>query len=173
MIDYWEHVTYKQTYDNVMEVMLDSYSSKEQFPRDWKILLKQIQQRFYPDEVIKPWTEYVPGEDALFDPENGRIYPHSLFLISLRYSRVDVSVENWLHLIELIMSVWNTTQGNVEYDEEKHTLTLYTGGWSGNEDIVSALHYTVFALGPHALIVDNECPAVWRFKMLKCLEVKK
>jgi hypothetical protein len=45
------------------------------------------------------------------------------------------------NLIRFIDSVWNHEFGRIEIKGKKViTLKLITGGWSGNEDIVNALH---------------------------------
>lgn len=171
MIEYTEHVRFRETYYNVKEVMLENCPEKE-FSDGWKNILEQIQSRFYSDEAIKPWTEFNPDKDELCDPEDRR-YPNPLFLVSLHYSNVEFTKENWDHLIELIIEAWYCfSNDDIFLDEGCDTLELYTGGWSGNEDIIRALYHTVFALYPHTLERDRECPAVYRLKMPKCFEVE-
>lgn len=171
MIGYYEHIRFGETYDTVKDVMLENCSEKE-FPDCWKNLLEQIESKFYPDDAIKPWSEFNPDKDELCDPEDRR-YPNPLFLVSLHFSNVEFTKENWDRLIELIKEAWYCfSDEDIFMDEENNTLELYTGGWSGNEDIIEALYHTVFALYPHTLERDIKCPAVYRLKMPECLEGK-
>jgi hypothetical protein len=45
-------------------------------------------------------------------------------------------------MVDLITSLWHW--GDNQYSWDGHTLELHTGGWSGNEDIISALEPTLF-----------------------------
>lgn len=56
---------------------------------------------------------------------------------------------NWkkdspLELVDFICEIWNKTYGSVELSGG--TLKLWTGGWSGNEDIVRAMLESDFGM---------------------------
>lgn len=44
-------------------------------------------------------------------------------------------------LLEFIFEAWDDTYGVVREDERAGTMELVTGGWSGNEEILSAMMF--------------------------------
>lgn len=54
----------------------------------------------------------------------------------------DVLKLSFQGMIGLILDCWNTDYGKIDFDEK--SLTLITGGWSDNEEIISVLQNTLF-----------------------------
>jgi hypothetical protein len=61
------------------------------------------------------------------------------------------AIRSWQHvivgpgadaLVAFVTEAWNSDFGSLEYEGE--VLTLHTGGWSGNESIISALGESPF-----------------------------
>ena len=53
-------------------------------------------------------------------------------------------LENMIGLAKYVVDVWNVDYGMVDLLRETGTMTLITGGWSGNEEILSALEKNMF-----------------------------
>ena len=52
--------------------------------------------------------------------------------------------ENIDAFIDILRIVWWIPERHLIYDPAERTLTLFTGGWSGNEGIIEALQHTLF-----------------------------
>ena len=46
----------------------------------------------------------------------------------------------WLPILGLMEDAWNMDMGSVRWNDAKTEATFVTGGWSGNEDIIEAMH---------------------------------
>jgi hypothetical protein len=51
---------------------------------------------------------------------------------------------NLPEFIQFLQSIWWAADWGFKYNQEKGCLELHTGGWSGNESIIEALHGTWF-----------------------------
>ncbi len=95
-----------------------------------------LQNQMFSEENLKPITELTNLQD-----ENG--YPTEVFLVCIA-EKIDLpnTKEDLESIIDVIQSVWWGGENSIIYNEDALTLELITGGWSGNEDIISAFSRT-------------------------------
>lgn len=154
-----EHLHYKSVMEGIDAFFEENPDEK---PADYDKLISWVKSKHYQD--VKPWDKFTYEE--LHDPEDGR-YPNEYLLVALTEDAAPFSFENFDKLFSLILDTWYCfNQNDAVYDEKTETLTLYTGGWSGNEDIIHALHHMFFAIAG-TLEYDRDCPAVWYFRKRK------
>ncbi len=150
------HETYKQVH-NIIDTFL---GETDENPADYQRLIAWVISHYYHSD-IKPWNEFTDNE--VRDPEY-REYPNDIFLVALTENKPEPTLENWERLVSLISDAWYCiSSDDIEYDEETETLTLYTFGWSGNEDIIYALHQNIYSFAGN-LTQDKNCCAVWHLK---------
>lgn len=163
MISYYSSINYQLTYNLLKGLMLEVEPNESRFGESWKLILNMVSDRFYKDEEIPELKqileEHYAGNDTnLFDPEDHR-YPHTKLLLSIRDKHLNPNEEGWDTLVRILHAAWYTGVGEISYDEDTDTVTMYTGGWSGNEDIIDALGHNIFAMSRKSLWCDPECPA--------------
>jgi hypothetical protein len=144
-------------WDTTAVVQILQMASKTE--AELRALKKEVAVNIIMKEKTAALTEAV---DDLLD-EDG--YPTEYTLNKIRtWSPAD----GWNELMEFIKPMW-TYMFETEYmSGGKTEYTLATGGWSGNEDIVSALHrnYMFWGLcwneslrgGQYVFVVDNNYP---------------
>ena len=100
-------------------------------------LKQKIQSRIY--QNIRPISELTEITDPI-----GPTYPTEEFLVCLREDEEFWKPENIDAFIDILRIVWWIPERHLIYDPVERTLTLFTGGWSGNEAIIEALQHTGF-----------------------------
>jgi hypothetical protein len=88
---------------------------------------------------IRPISELTEITDPI-----GPTYPTEEFLVCLREDEKFWKPENIDAFIDILRIVWWIPERHLIYDPAERTLTLFTGGWSGNEGIIEALQHTLF-----------------------------
>ena len=150
-----EHEAYKDAH-HIINTFLEE---TDENPADYKRLIAWVKSHYY--QNVKPWDEF--EEEEVRNPEQPE-YPNDIFLIALTENKPKPTAENWDKLVNLILSAWYCiSSDDAAYDEETDTLTLYTFGWSGNEDIIYALQQNLYTFGGN-LTEDKNCGAVWHLK---------
>ena len=95
--------------------------------------------------IIKIYSDFTELTEAdLIEPENC-LYPAPYALAALEKSMDTVEqctpeyLEKWISNLSHMWWPDFDIGRDFDWDETTHTLTLTTGGWSGNEDILAAL----------------------------------
>lgn len=99
----------------------------------------------------------------LYD-ENG--YPSEEFLEFIK--KYDTDIMPILDLIDLILEAWNHKMYKLYRKYKDHRkLELHTGGWSGNEDIISVIKENVYLTDFSMKYIKWEDGGHYTFK-IKC-----
>jgi hypothetical protein len=141
-ITYYEHYANKEAlcliedYCAACEGMCNT-PPEGQRPCDIFQLKQRMLSRTYKN--IRPISELTEITDPI-----GPTHPTEEFLVCLREDEEFWKPENIDAFIDILRIVWWIPERHLIYDPAERTLTLFTGGWSGNEGIIEALQHTLF-----------------------------
>lgn len=143
-ITYYEHYANKEAlsliedYCDACEGLCDT-SSKGQRPCDILRLKKYLLSRTYQNIIPILCLSFDEIIESI-----GPTYPTEYFLVCLREDEEFWKPENIDEFIDILRIVWWFPERHLIYNPAERSLTLFTGGWSGNEGIIEALQHTMF-----------------------------
>jgi hypothetical protein len=139
-LDFRDHIRYSEIWD-ILEIFRDIASDG-----DYELSLsgfeKYVSEQFYQD--LKPFWEFTLDEVVDADYKD---YPSQKWLASIynvgRKTCLKESMKHGDILLAQLRAAWffGSDEDIFHFNEETKVLTAYTSGWSGCEDIVSALGY--------------------------------
>ena len=158
---YHEHKYYKSLFQGLESYIVDMEYSEDvpdEIAKYRAYLLGRHNQN--PVSILDYVYPYI--KHPIHDGGDNR-YPSEQFLISLSETILQINVTKFRQIMRLVTDAWYDfcmPDTFVDADEKNMTYRLYTGGWSGNEDIIDALLSNV-CIRP-AMDVHND-GAVWTF----------
>lgn len=161
-ITYTEHKHYKYLHNGILDYLNENYEGNI-VPVALIRYSAYLSERYVHD--IINILDY--PESKVLDADDTR-YPNEQFLISIAESRVVMDFSAYLKIMELICSAWYCFGGIDYLDTDfisffgENGYSLYTGGWSGNESIITALKDNGYITMFLNIENDKKCHAVWR-----------
>lgn len=135
---YHEHKHCKYLYEGLLDYLTDTYDVND-IPAPLSKYAVYLRNKVDSNPVSI--LDYTDSLEYPLNDEEDRRYPSEQFLISLRYTIMQMTADKFRKIMRLVCEAWwdFCEDDYVVADEDKMKYRLYTCGWSGNEDILDAL----------------------------------
>lgn len=164
-ITYYEHKANKELFQGLETYLNSEYPKDENgvqnIPTDILKYSNYLKEHFVQNP--KPLLSYYEDDDDIKAEDDMR-YPSEDFLISLAEANIEPSKEDYDKVLDLIERAWYKIDDSEVYVDSQGWYCFYTFGWSGNEDILTALFHNLNFCLFFKHEYDKECTALCRIK---------